>query len=77
MNTISTDGFDRILVEGQEDLIPYFSKNSNTPQPTNQIKRVNVDFPLWMVEALDQQANHLGVPRQALIKMWIAEKLSS
>lgn len=76
-NTISPDVFGRILVDDQDDLIPYFNaQNTQTsPQKSAQIKRVNVDFPLWMVEELDRQANHLGVPRQALIKMWIAEKL--
>jgi len=38
-------------------------------------KRVNVDFPLWMLESLDREAKRLGVPRQALIKMWIADRL--
>ena len=40
-----------------------------------QTRRVNVDFPLWVVEALDAEAGHLGVTRQSLIKMWIAERL--
>jgi hypothetical protein len=38
-------------------------------------KRVNVDFPLWMIQSLDREAKRLGVPRQAIIKMWLAEKL--
>lgn len=38
-------------------------------------KRVNVDFPLWMLESLDKEARRLGVPRQALIKIWISERL--
>jgi hypothetical protein len=40
-----------------------------------ELKRVNVDFPVWVVEGLDRQAERLGVARQALIKLWIAEKL--
>lgn len=39
------------------------------------LKRVNVDFPQWVVNGLDEQARHLGVTRQSLIKMWIAERL--
>jgi hypothetical protein len=46
------------------------SKRINT-----EIKRVNVDFPTWVVEGLDRQANKLGITRQALIKVWIAERL--
>ncbi len=38
-------------------------------------KRVNVDFPIWMVEQLDQEANRLGVTRQSIIKVWLAERL--
>ena len=44
-------------------------------RPNLAAKRVNVDFPAWMVESLDQEAKRLGVTRQSLIKMWLAEKL--
>jgi hypothetical protein len=39
-------------------------------------KRVNVDFPLWMVESLDREARRLGVTRQSLIKLWLADRLA-
>jgi hypothetical protein len=48
---------------------------SKARRPNTQSKRVNVDFPVWVVEGLDRQAERLGVTRQALIKLWIAEKL--
>lgn len=38
-------------------------------------KRVNVDFPLWMIQSLDKEAKRLGVPRQSIIKIWLAERL--
>jgi hypothetical protein len=38
-------------------------------------KRVNVDFPAWMVDSLDREARRLGVTRQSLIKLWLADKL--
>jgi len=38
-------------------------------------KRVNVDFPVWMIQCLDREAKRLGVPRQSLIKVWVAERL--
>ena len=41
-----------------------------------KLKRVNVDFPGWMVDALDMEAHRLGVSRQALIKVWIADCLA-
>lgn len=42
----------------------------------NRIRRVNVDFPAWMVEALDKESRRLGVTRQSLVKVWIADCLS-
>lgn len=40
-------------------------------------QRVNVDFPLWMLEALDAEASRLGVTRQSIIKVWLAERLQT
>jgi hypothetical protein len=48
---------------------------STSRRPGLEAKRVNVDFPSWMVSGLDREARRLGVTRQSLIKMWIAEKL--
>jgi hypothetical protein len=48
---------------------------SRSIRPGHQQKRVNVDFPLWMIRRLDKEAKRLGVPRQSLIKVWIAERL--
>jgi len=44
-------------------------------RPGEEQRRVNVDFPSWMIDQLDKEAKRLGVPRQSLIKIWIAEKL--
>ncbi len=38
-------------------------------------KRVNVDFPAWMIASLDREASRLGVTRQSIIKVWLAERL--
>jgi hypothetical protein len=40
-------------------------------------KRVNVDFPTWMIDSLDREASKLGVTRQSVIKIWLAERLES
>lgn len=48
---------------------------SEARRPGTEQRRVNVDFPSWMVEALDREARRLGVPRQSVIKMWLAERL--
>ncbi len=44
-------------------------------RPVQEQRRVNVDFPLWMIESLDREAGRLGVTRQSVIKVWIAERL--
>lgn len=44
-------------------------------RPEYEQRRVNVDFPVWMIHSLDREAKRLGVPRQSIIKLWIAEKL--
>ena len=38
-------------------------------------RRVNVDFPIWMIESMDREAARLGVTRQSIIKLWLAERL--
>jgi hypothetical protein len=44
-------------------------------RPGYEQRRVNVDFPAWMIESLDREARRLGVTRQSIIKVWIAERL--
>ena len=46
-------------------------------RPGIDIKRVNVDFPQWRVQSIDRQARRLGVTRQSLIKLWLAERLEA
>ncbi len=48
---------------------------SKARRANEEMRRVSVEWPEWMVEALDRQARHLGVTRQSLIKLWIAERL--
>lgn len=65
--------FDRKFDEGGDigDHVDW----SKARRPNVETKRVNVDFPAWVVAGLDRQAQRLGVTRQALIKLWIAERL--
>ena len=57
-----------------EDVLEYFDL-SKARRPNLEPKRVNVDFPVWMVNELDKEARRLGVTRQSIIKMWIDERL--
>jgi hypothetical protein len=48
---------------------------SQAIKPGREQKRVNVDLPVWMVQSLDKEARRLGVTRQSIIKVWLAERL--
>jgi hypothetical protein len=49
---------------------------SKARRPLQEQKRVNVDFPSWMIESPDREAGRLGVTRQSIIKVWLAERLA-
>ncbi|MBC6481787.1 MAG: CopG family transcriptional regulator [Hormoscilla sp. GM7CHS1pb] len=59
-----------------EDVLEFFDL-STLRRPGLETKPVNVDFPQWMVDALDKEAQRLGIQQQALIKVWIAERLNA
>lgn len=65
--------FDRKFDEG-ESILDQLDL-SKAKRPEREQKRVNVDFPVWMIHSLDKEAKRLGVPRQAIIKIWLAERL--
>jgi len=67
---------DKIFDDNQEDILEHFD-TSKIKMINEEPKRVNIDFPSWMVQSLDKEAKHVGVSRQAVIKMWLAEKLQS
>ncbi len=60
--------------DNNEDVLDTFDLE-NATRPNYAPKRVNVDFPMWMVQSLDHESQRLGITRQSLIKMWIAEKI--
>ena len=64
---------EKLFDEGK-DITPHLVL-SNARRPGHEQRRVNVDFPNWIIESLDAQASRLGVTRQSIIKMWIAERL--
>ncbi len=72
MKTKATD-FDRKF-DGGEDITEHLDLDK-ARRPEREQKRVNVDFPVWMIQALDREARRLGVPRQSIIKLWIADRL--
>ncbi len=73
--TISAEEFDRRFDDG-ESILEYLDL-STARRPGLETKRVNLDMPQHMVSKLDAQAKRRGVTRQALIKMWLADRLDS
>ena len=70
---MKADEFDKKFDLG-EDIVEYLDL-TKLIRPGQVSKRVNVDFPDWMVQLLDKESKRLGVTRQSIIKFWIAEKL--
>jgi hypothetical protein len=73
MKTIKAKDIEKKFDAG-EDVSRYLDV-SKARRPEQEQKRVNVDFPLWMIHLLDKEARRLGVPRQSIIKVWVAERL--
>ena len=65
--------FDKAFDDGKDIIDALDMKNAQ--RPGLKSKRVNVDFPEWMIQLLDQESKKLGITRQSIIKVWIAEKL--
>jgi len=70
---VKAQTFDKKFDEGDD--ISRHLDLKKAKRPEHQQKRVNVDFPLWMIQLLDKEAKRLGVPRQSIIKVWVAERL--
>ncbi len=61
---------------GKDDIVDDLDL-STLKRPNQAQRRVNVDFPEWMIASLDREAARLGVTRQSVIKVWLAERLES
>ncbi|MCL6706971.1 BrnA antitoxin family protein [Pseudomonas sp. R2.Fl] len=71
---MKAEELDRLFDEGQEDVLQYFDLGS-AERPNLLPMAVDVELPRWMVNRLDQEARLLGVTRQSLIAVWLAERL--
>lgn len=70
---IKAEEFDKRFDNGED--VSEFLDVSKTRRPGREQKRVNVDFPLWMIRSLDKEAKRLGVTLQSIITTWIADRL--
>lgn len=68
--------FDKKFDEAQEDVIEDLDQSS-ARRVNQEQKRINVDFPSWVVESLDREAARIGVTRQSIIKVWLVERLQA
>ena len=68
--------FDKKFEEGQEDIVDDLDLSS-ARRVNQEQKRINVDFPAWVVESLDREAARIGVTRQSIIKVWLVERLQA
>ena len=72
-NMMKTKDFEQQFDEGVD--ITASLDLSKAKRVLQEQRRVNVDFPTWMIESLDREAGKLGVTRQSIIKVWLAERL--
>jgi len=73
---MKTNKLDLKFDEGKADILDSFDL-STLERPNQKQKRVNVDFPIWIIDSLDKEAKRIGVTRQSIIKIWLAEKLQA
>lgn len=71
--SMKAEELDRLFDEG-EDITPYLDLSKGA-RPNLVPKRVSMSMPTWMVDALDKEAARLGVQRQAVVKLWLAQRL--
>lgn len=72
---MKAEDLDKLFDSGEVDITPYLDL-AKAHRPNHAQKRVNVDFPVWLLNKLDLEASKLGVPRQSLIKVLLAERLA-
>jgi hypothetical protein len=74
-DTITAKELDRRFDDG-EDISAYLDWSKAT-RPGLEQRRVNVDLPNWMIASLDQEAKRVGVTRQSIVKVWLAERIKA
>ncbi|HEY7822353.1 MAG TPA: CopG family transcriptional regulator, partial [Acidimicrobiia bacterium] len=71
---MSSEEFDKLVDDNEHDIIEHLDLDS-ARRPGRDVRRVNVDLPTWMIDSLDVEAARVGVTRQSIIKMWLADRL--
>ncbi len=71
---MKANDFDKKFDANEADMIDDLDL-STLKHPNHAQKRVNVDFPVWVIDSLDKEARRMGVTRQSIIKIWLVERL--
>lgn len=71
---MKTKNFDTKFDDNNDDIIEDLDLSTIT-RPNQSQKRINVDFPAWVIDSLDKEASRIGVTRQSIIKMWLVDRL--
>lgn len=71
---MKSKAFDKKFDENKADIINDLDLTT-LRRPNQKQKRVNVDFPIWIIDSLDKEASRVGVTRQSIIKLWLVERL--
>jgi hypothetical protein len=71
---MKAEQFDQKFDSNDEDITDDLDLSSVT-RPNQSQKRINVDFPSWVIDSLDKEASRIGVTRQSIIKVWLGERL--
>ena len=66
--------FDKKFDDNKQDIVDDLDL-STIKRPNQSQKRINVDFPSWVIDSLDKEASRVGVTRQSIIKLWLVERL--
>ncbi len=66
--------FDKKFDDNKQDILDDLDLSS-AKRPNQKQKRINVDFPSWVIDSLDREASRIGVTRQSIIKLWLVERL--
>jgi hypothetical protein len=72
---MKAEEFDRKFDEGEEDIIQYLDL-AQMKRPGLAQQPLNINFPVWMIEAVDKEAQRLGITRESVIKAWIADAIN-
>ncbi|MBX2847467.1 MAG: hypothetical protein KTR16_04050 [Acidiferrobacterales bacterium] len=71
---MKTSELEKKFDDGEEDILSSLDISA-AKRLNKEQKRVNVDIPIWMIDSLDKEASRIGVTRQSIIKLWLAEKI--